>query len=163
MPQTSRARRRTLVAELTVASRRSMASYALFNQAVADHVSLHPTDLQCLNLLGLEPGPVTTGRVAELTGLTTGSATRLVDRLERSGYVTRRRDTADRRRVLVETVPERMAAFGAVWEKLSGRWATIFETYDDDQLALIIDHMWRTVEVSAAQVELLRSGELDAP
>ncbi|MDJ0465609.1 hypothetical protein [Streptomyces sp. H27-C3] len=65
--------------------------------------------------------------------------------------------------MLVETVPERMVAFGAVWEKLSGRWATVFDTYDDDQLALIIDHMRRTVEVGAAQVELLRSGELEAP
>lgn len=147
--------------ELSTASRRYMASYALFNQALADHLQLHPTDLQCLNLLGLEPGPVTTGRVAELTGLTTGSATRLVDRLERAGYVTRRRDTQDRRRVLVEGVPERMADFGAVWEKLSGRWAAMFDAYDDDQLALIIAHMRRTVEVSAAQVDRLRSGELE--
>ncbi|MFJ5309984.1 hypothetical protein [Streptomyces sp. NPDC088350] len=53
----------------------------MFNQAVADRLGLHPTDLQCLNLLTLEAGPVTTGRIAELTGLTTGSATRLVDRL----------------------------------------------------------------------------------
>ncbi|MET9518455.1 MarR family winged helix-turn-helix transcriptional regulator [Streptomyces sp. NPDC002994] len=157
----STARRGVLVAELTAESRRYMASYALFSQAVADHLGLHPTDLQCLNLLNLETGPVTIGRVAELTGLTTGSATRLVDRLERAGYLTRRRDTQDRRRVLVEAVPERMAEFGAVWEKLSGRWAEMFDAYDDDELALIIAHMRRTVEVSAAQVERLRGGELD--
>ena len=42
--------------ELAITSRRYMASYALFNQAVADHLRLHPTDLQCLNLLGLEAG-----------------------------------------------------------------------------------------------------------
>ncbi|WP_240512949.1 MarR family transcriptional regulator, partial [Streptomyces griseoruber] len=72
-----------LLDELSVVSRRYVASYALFNQALADRLGLHPTDLQCLNLLTLEPDPVTAGRVAELTGLTTGSATRLVDRLER--------------------------------------------------------------------------------
>lgn len=107
-----------LLEELSTVSRRHMASYALFNQAVADHLGLHPTDLQCLNLLTLEGGPVTTGRVAELTGLTTGSATRLVDRLERAGYVVRQRDAADRRRVLVATVPERIAEFGRVWDRL---------------------------------------------
>lgn len=149
-------RRSALMAELTVESRRYMAAYALFNQAVADHLRLHPTDLQCLNLLGLETDPVTTGRIAELTGLTTGSATRLVDRLERGGYVTRERDTVDRRRVLVATVPERMAEIGAVWQRLNGAWTAMFEAYDDNEVALLITHMRRTVELSASQVEALR-------
>ena len=100
--------RARLLDELSSVSRRYMASYALFNQAVADRLGLHPTDLQCLNLLTLEAGPVTTGRVAELTGLTTGSATRLVDRLERAGYVVRERDAEDRRRVQAE--PQAMPA-----------------------------------------------------
>ncbi len=160
MPQKSPdPRRSALLAELSVTSRRYMAAYALFNQAVADHLRLHPTDLQCLNLLGLEAAPVTTGRIAELTGLTTGSATRLVDRLERAGYVTRARDTADRRRVLVETVPGRMAEFGAVWERLNGGWAAMFDAYDDDEVALLIAHMRRTVELSAVQIETLRDGD----
>ncbi|WP_327325362.1 MarR family transcriptional regulator [Streptomyces sp. NBC_01210] len=149
-----------LMRELSNASRRYMASYALFNQALADHLQLHPTDLQCLNLLSLEPEPVTTGRVAELTGLTTGSATRLVDRLERAGYVTRERDTADRRRVLVTLVPERVAEFGAVWQKLNGAWFAMFDAYSDDEIALLTAHMRRTVELSAAQVERLRGGQL---
>jgi DNA-binding MarR family transcriptional regulator len=153
-------RRPELMRELSVASRRYMASYALFNQALADHLGLHPTDMQCLNLLSLEPGPVTTGRIAELTGLTTGSATRLVDRLERAGYVTRERDTADRRRVLVTTAPERMVEFGAVWQRLNGPWYAMFDAYDDDEIALLTGHMRRTAELSAAQVERLRGGEL---
>ncbi|MEV7686686.1 MarR family winged helix-turn-helix transcriptional regulator [Streptomyces bungoensis] len=145
-----------LLAELAVVSRRYMASYALFNQAVADRIGLHPTDLQCLNLLTLEAEPVTTGRVAELTGLTTGSATRLVDRLERAGYVVRRRDAADRRRVLVATVPERIAEFGRMWEALAGDWSRIFDELDDDELAVIVRHMARTVEFSGEQIARLR-------
>ncbi|MFE7329798.1 MarR family winged helix-turn-helix transcriptional regulator [Streptomyces sp. NPDC057565] len=162
MPQKPPVRRSALLAELSTESRRYMAAYALFNQTVADHLRIHPTDLQCLNLLSLEAQPVTTGRIAELTGLTTGSATRLVDRLERAGYVTRERDTADRRRVLVATVPERMAEFGAVWERLSRDWAAMFEAYDDDEVALLIAHMRRTVELGAGQIARLRSGEFDA-
>ncbi|MFF2011656.1 MarR family winged helix-turn-helix transcriptional regulator [Streptomyces sp. NPDC058195] len=158
MPQKPQTGRGALMAELTVESRRYMAAYALFNQAVADYLRLHPTDLQCLNLLGLEAVPVTTGRIAELTGLTTGSATRLVDRLERGGYVTRARDTVDRRRVLVTLVPERMAEIGAVWGRLNGAWAAMFDAYDDEELALLITHMRRTVELSARQVEALREG-----
>ncbi|MEV5437755.1 MarR family winged helix-turn-helix transcriptional regulator [Streptomyces sp. NPDC052682] len=149
--------RKRLLDELSTVSRRYMASYALFNQAVADRIGLHPTDLQCLNLLTLEDGPVTTGRVAELTGLTTGSATRLVDRLERAGYVVRQRDAADRRKVLVVTVPEKIAEFGRMWERLGGGWVALFDDLDDSELALLIDHMRRTTEFSAEQVARLRA------
>ncbi|MFF4043903.1 MULTISPECIES: MarR family winged helix-turn-helix transcriptional regulator [unclassified Streptomyces] len=147
-----------LLAELSVVSRRYMASYALFNQAVADRIGLHPTDLQCLNLLTLEAEPVTTGRVAELTGLTTGSATRLVDRLERAGYVVRQRDDTDRRRVLVATVPEKIAEFGRMWDSLAGDWSRIFDELDDTELAVIVRHMERTVEFSGEQIARLREG-----
>ncbi|MFF7858156.1 MarR family transcriptional regulator [Streptomyces sp. NPDC007904] len=147
-----------LTEELAVVSRRYVASYALFNQALADHLGLHPTDLQCLNLLTLEGGPVTTGRIAELTGLTTGSATRLVDRLERAGYVVRQRDAADRRRVLVAVVPEKAAEFGRVWDRVGGGWVALFDDLDDAQLALFIDHMRRTTDYSAAQAARLRAG-----
>ncbi|MET8453873.1 MarR family winged helix-turn-helix transcriptional regulator [Streptomyces sp. NPDC005209] len=152
---TERAR---LLAELSTVSRRYMASYALFNQAVADRLGLHPTDLQCLNLLTLESGPVTTGRVAELTGLTTGSATRLVDRLEKTGYVVRERDAADRRRVLVVTVPEKIAEFGRMWDRLGGDWTALFDDLNDAELAVIVGHMRRTVEFSGEQVTRLREG-----
>ncbi|KKD04133.1 MarR family winged helix-turn-helix transcriptional regulator [Streptomyces sp. WM6386] len=152
--------RRRLLDELGGVSRRYMASYALFNQAFADHLGLHPTDLQCLNLLALEGGPVTTGRVAELTGLTTGSATRLVDRLERAGYAVRERDVADRRRVLVATVPEKLAELTRVWDRLGGGYNALFDDLGDAQLALIIEHMRRTTRFSAEQVERLRSGDV---
>lgn len=157
MTETARER---LLDELSSVSRRYMASYALFNQAVADHIGLHPTDLQCLNLLTLEGAPVTTGRIAELTGLTTGSATRLVDRLEKAGYVVRERDVQDRRRVLVATVPERIAEFGRMWDRLGGGWSALFEELDDAELAVVIGHMRRTVEFSARQVARLRAGEV---
>jgi len=152
--------RSRLLDELSTVSRRYVASYALFDQALADRLGLHPTDLQCLNLLTLEGTPVTTGRIAELTGLTTGSATRLVDRLEKAGYVVRERDAADRRKVLVVTLPERIAEFGRMWERLGGGWYDLFEELDDAQLAVVVGHMRRTVEFSGAQVARLRAGEV---
>src|SRR5690242_15523693 len=152
--------RSRLLDELAVVSRRYVAAYALFNQALADRLGLHPTDLQCLNLLTLERDPVTTGRIAGLTGLTTGSATRLVDRLERAGYVVRERDAADRRRVLVVTVPERIAELGRMWERLGGDWMPLFEDLTDTELAVIVRHMRRTVEFGAEQVTRLREGRV---
>ncbi len=53
-----------LMDDLQQESRRYLASYVMFNQAVADHLELHPTDVQCLNLMTAESGPFTTGRIA---------------------------------------------------------------------------------------------------
>ncbi|MFF1738916.1 MarR family winged helix-turn-helix transcriptional regulator [Streptomyces mirabilis] len=142
---------------LELDSRRYLASYALFNQAVADHLGMHPTDVQCLNLLSIEPGPYTTGRIAELTGLTSGSATRLVDRLEKAGYVTRQRDEQDRRRVLVEPVPAAMQRLGEFWDSLAEHWQAMFDGYTEQEMALLSRHMRRTTELAKRQIEHLRA------
>ncbi|WP_371501395.1 MarR family transcriptional regulator [Kitasatospora sp. NBC_00374] len=143
--------------ELRDESRRYLASYVMFNQAVADHLGLHPTDVQCLNLLTGEPGPFTTGRIAELTGLTSGSATRLVDRLEKAGYVARRRDAADRRRVLVEPVPAALQPVHDLWAELAVGWREMFEGYTEAERELLLRHMRRTTELSRQQIARLRA------
>ncbi|MET8946643.1 MarR family winged helix-turn-helix transcriptional regulator [Streptomyces sp. NPDC004542] len=148
-----------MLAELSTVSRRYLASYALFHQAVADRLGLHPTDLQCLNPLTLQEAPVTAGRVAEPTGLTTGPATRLVDR-QRAGYVVRERDAVDRRRVLVATVPEKAAELGRMWDRLGGTRGTLFDDLDDAEPALVVRHMRRTVELSGERIARLREGRV---
>ncbi|AKN71485.1 MarR family transcriptional regulator [Streptomyces sp. PBH53] len=154
MADPSRAR---LYEELAVESRRYLAAYVLFNQAVADHLGMHPTDVQCLSLLTAEPEPVTVKQIAELTGLTTGSATRLVDRLERGGYVTRTPDRQDRRRVLVTPVPERVARVTALWDELGETWATVFEDHTEAELRTITRHMRRASDLSHTQIRRVRA------
>jgi DNA-binding MarR family transcriptional regulator len=68
-------------------------------QATED-VGVNPTDFGALCLLLLH-GSAPAGRLAELTGLTTGAVTGMVDRLERGGFVRREVDPADRRKVIV--------------------------------------------------------------
>ncbi|WP_214412171.1 MarR family winged helix-turn-helix transcriptional regulator [Sphaerisporangium fuscum] len=150
-------RRGRLYEELSMASRRYLASYVLFNQAVADHLGLHPTDVQFLSLLTAAPGPLTVKQIAEMTGLTTGSATRLVDRLERGGYVTRTPDREDRRRVLVAPVPERVARVTAVWDDLGQGWQALYAEHSDEELEVIVRHMRRAYDLSHDQMDRLRS------
>ena len=53
-------------------------------------------------------GPATAGQLSELTGLTTGAVTAVIDRLEKAGYVKRERDGADRRKVIVAPNEEKI-------------------------------------------------------
>ena len=75
----------------------------MFHQAIADRLGLHATDHKCADLI-IRNGAMTSGRLAELTGLTTGAITGVVDRLEARGIARRATDPGDRRRVIVELV-----------------------------------------------------------
>src|SRR5919109_4895952 len=95
-----------LTAKLAELSRemRLMSSFdALFSQAVAERVGMHSTDIETMDLLNTL-GPMTAGELSERTGLSSGATTRLIDRMERAGYVRRRPDQHDRRCVIVEPV-----------------------------------------------------------
>ncbi|WP_447005417.1 MarR family winged helix-turn-helix transcriptional regulator [Saccharothrix isguenensis] len=82
--------------------RETSALTTLFHSRVAEQLGLSPTDGKCLDMAMRADGPITAGRIAELSGLSTGAVTGVIDRLERAGYVRRVRDPHDRRKVLVE-------------------------------------------------------------
>src|ERR687883_2098882 len=73
----------------------------MFHQVVAVTLGLHITDHKCLDLI-YRYGPMPAGKLGELTGLTTGAVTGVIDRLEAAGYVRRSNDPKDRRRTIVE-------------------------------------------------------------
>jgi DNA-binding MarR family transcriptional regulator len=84
------------------------ARHLVHSLLAAEALGLAPTDLMCMCLLQLH-GPATPGWLAEMTGLSTGAVTGVVDRLERGGYTTRAQDPQDRRRVIVAPDLERFA------------------------------------------------------
>ncbi len=94
-----------LINELRLTSANSV----MYSQATADRARLHSTDMECLDHLLLH-GPMTAGRLSELTGLTTGTITALIDRLERAGFVRRERGQHDRRQVMVVPNMEKVDA-----------------------------------------------------
>lgn len=131
--------RQRLTAELQSAMQRNTMWTVLLHHTVAGKAGLNVTDLQCLNLLSLD-GPVTPGRLAQAMGITTGGAiTAVVDRLEKAGYVRRTRDPNDRRRVIVELVPEATAPIGDYFEPIAQSVQARFAGYSDEQLRTLLD------------------------
>src|SRR5579859_6635613 len=93
------------VMRLVTEVQRSSDISTFFIHAVAAKVGINPTDLKVLSILSRQ-GPLSAGRIAELTGLTTGAITFMFDRLEKVGYARRVRHLTDRRIVLIELIPE---------------------------------------------------------
>ena len=121
----------------------------LFHEAVAQNLGLHAADLKALNLLGEQA--MTAGHLAEATGLTGAAVTALVDRLEASGYVTRERDTDDRRRVTIRAVPAKHRKIARLYEGLRTEAAKLVGKYSAAELAAIGDFMTNAAQILAEQ------------
>ncbi len=130
-----------LLARLLRAVGRTAAQQAAFTQAVAQQLGVGPTDLECLAALQ-DLGPASAGQLAEVLGLTTGAITGVVDRLVGAGFVARETDPDDRRRVIVQAVPERIAdlerRYGPVRSALLGTLGELGEV--DPRQLLRFEH-----------------------
>jgi DNA-binding MarR family transcriptional regulator len=156
LPATTRAgERRAVLAKLQRAAQTSTTDGILFHQAVADRLGLHVTDLRCLNVLA-QAGPLTAGELGQQLGLgTTGAVTRMVDRLERAGYVRRQADPSDRRRVIIHPLPERLATIAPHYQGMAAAWTDLLAAYSDQQLALFLDLFDRMHQMSQQQLASL--------
>lgn len=85
------------------ASRRIHLAMDGIDAHMSSELAVSRSDLRCLNQL--EFGPLTAGELARRLELTTGSVTAMLDRLERTGLVARRRSQSDRRSVEVLIPP----------------------------------------------------------
>ncbi|MCC5979738.1 MAG: MarR family transcriptional regulator [Salinarimonas sp.] len=109
------------------------ASAVLTNQQAAAELGVYPTDLQVLNLLGLK-GPMTPKALANLTGLTTGGVTVVLDRLEKQKLIIRRKNPADRRSLLVEIPKEGMARLMTFYRSTQQATEAVLDTFTDEEL-----------------------------
>ncbi|MCK6627568.1 MAG: MarR family transcriptional regulator [Anaerolineae bacterium] len=147
--------RTELIKALYQAGRELSTTAVLFHSVVAEQVGLNVTEWKCLDILELR-GPLMAGELAELTGLTTGAITGVIDRLEQGGFVRRERDPHDRRKVIVQPTGEHKQGTIQVFETLMQRYAELFEAYNEQELAFILDYLTRSTAVMAAETARLR-------
>src|SRR5882757_9653712 len=153
--------RAALMQELENALRRSSAQGVIFGQTVANVAGISGSDLECLDFLNLE-GRVTAGRLAEVTGLTTGAITGVVDRLEKAGLVRRERDAVDRRKVFIVIVPENVAKIGRFYVPMQQAMQKLWRTYSDAELLLLLRFSTEGYKAVLEATEGLKA-ILDAP
>ena len=129
----------------------------MFHQAVADMLGLYITDHKCLDLI-YRFGAMPAGRIAELTGLTTGAVTGIIDRLEKAGYVRRANDPNDRRRTIVEPTRNKRLErkFELIFNPLRDRMHKLMSSYSDSQLTFLFDVLTKCLEQSHEELMKLR-------
>lgn len=108
----------------------------LFQQNMAQKIGVSHTDLKSAKILN-ETGPITAGELSKITGLSTGSVTALINRLEKSGYVKRERDQLDGRKVMIMPIPERQEQIKSHYQSLSMATKELCSAYNEQELILI--------------------------
>ena len=142
--------------------RASQTANQTLDHALAAYLGIDPTAFRCLDILDQE-GPMTAGRLAERARLSPSAMTALLDRLEAKGFARRTRDAEDRRRVLVEVVPEvRERAVELYGTPEEG--ARALGGYTDEQLEFLIEFLRGTVayqEERMVRLDALKAREAD--
>jgi DNA-binding MarR family transcriptional regulator len=117
-----------------------ISAVVLHNVESARRLGLGGSDAQFVGLLQAH-GPLTPGRLAELSGLTTGTVTGVLDRLERGGFVRRERDGTDRRKVLVVPTDEGTARLMAAYAGHGAYTERVLATRTADELRVIAEFL----------------------
>ena len=132
----------------------------LFHAAVADRLGIGATDVKCYSILR-QTGPITAGELAERTGLTTGAITGVIDRLEQEALVRRVRDLHDRRRIVLELVPnaERERALAQLYEPLGREINGLVAQYSEAERATLLDFLTKASAVLEAETTSLRQSK----
>lgn len=134
--------RRRAAAEIKRNLRELNNQVALLNNQVGARVDLRPLDLDCLDVVAIH-GPMSPTDLARRAGLHPATITGILDRLEKSGWIARDRDEADRRAVKVRALPERAGELFQLYSGMNGAMDEIFADYDDAQLATLADFLGR--------------------
>jgi len=150
------AERQALVDALVQEMPRYISASVRFQIAVADQLGMPLADVHAVGAL-LELGPTGVRALADVMGMTTGAVTRLVDRLEAGGFVRREPDPTDRRRVLLQVVPERVRDISHYYESMGGRWLRQVEEYTDDELRFLVEFLRRGGEYVRVETAQLRT------
>ncbi len=120
------------------------------HESIARKAGFAGTDHKYLGLF-LQKGTVTAGELAEMTGLTTGAVTGLIDRFEKKNLVKRSPDKHDRRKVLIVPNPTKIKALlEPLYRKFQAETDKLIAGFSDEELAAIETYLSKSITLMTA-------------
>lgn len=141
-------------------SRENGISYTLFRNVIGKKLGLNTTDFEGLDLIFFR-GATTPSELSKYTGLSSGSTTAMIDRLEKSGLVKRENNPNDRRGTLV--VIDKAAAQRVRPLFMSARASQdeLLEGFTTDELKVLSDYFQKSAAMfEAERTDLIEKGKL---
>lgn len=139
------------------AMRAYQASVDDFDRETARVLGINETDLRCLETLLQEVPEATPRQLADRLGLTTGSVTTMLDRLEKAGYLTRSPHPGDRRKLIVRATEAARQRAGELMAPLIAEGNEhLLSRYSPEELDLITEFLVSVRDLQEAHVQRLR-------
>lgn len=134
--------KKDLAQKVMHAARENNVSAVLFRNAVRRKLGLNMADSECLSYLSIK-GASTPTEIARYTGLTTGSTTTMLDRLESANFIRRKPNPDDRRGVLIEMDETWAKTARPLVAGVQKAHLELIASYSDDELETIADFLTR--------------------
>ncbi len=108
----------------------------LFAQTMAESMNMQLSDIRCLDYL-IDVESATAGEIAEVTGLTTGAVTAMIDRLEKIKLVKRESNPNDRRHTMIVFTGKNNFFAKNAQKFFTKDIASLLKNYSDKELLII--------------------------
>lgn len=146
------------------AAARQQAAVHDFDRELARLLGVNETDLRCLEILLDEDAQATPTQLADRLGLTSGSATIMLDRLAARGYITRAPHPSDRRRTVIRATPRAARrAYELLTPLLEEGARALLTRYSAAELKVITDFLRRDTDLHQRHTRRLRDLPAPAP
>jgi DNA-binding MarR family transcriptional regulator len=117
------------------------------HEAIGRKAGLSGTDHKYLGFL-IEKGQMTAGELSDLTGLTTGAVTGLIDRFEKKKLVKRQFAEDDRRKVfIVPNTPTIMALFVPLYKEFRSKSEKLTASFSEKEIKIIETYFLKAIEI----------------
>ena len=149
------AERKELIARVLAAGRENGTRSILFLQTVGQILGLSAAEMKCLDLIA-HSGPAGPSQLAELTGLTTGAVTVLIDRLEKARLIERKADPHDRRRTFLMPTQRARKTIPPFYASMGKALALLASGYSNRELEILEDFFEKAADVFKKETAKLR-------
>lgn len=129
--------------QVVIDSRENGISYTLFRNAIGKKLGLNTTDFEGLDLIFFR-GASTPSELSRYAGLSSGSTTAMIDRLEKSGLVMRERNPHDRRGTLVVINKEAALKVRPLFTSVRVAQNELLDHYSTEELTILSDYFKRS-------------------
>ena len=117
------------------------------HEAIGRKAGLSGTDHKYLGFL-IEKGQMTAGELSELTGLTTGAVTGLIDRFEKKKLVKRQFAEDDRRKVFIKPNTENiMTLFVPLYKEFRNKSEKLMASFSNKEIKIIETYFLKAIEI----------------
>jgi DNA-binding MarR family transcriptional regulator len=123
-------------------------------QAIADRLGIHLTDLKCLGVLHRK-GPMTPKALAKEVAMSSAAMTTIIDRLERKKYVQRRREGGDRRSIMLHATGQSRKRVMQMYKFLGDEGRTLNSRYTAEDLKMILRYLDKVMVAVQAATSVL--------